>query len=63
MINKLVSWVLFELVPVLTENSRIDYVWVWVSGIPDFFNWIWEWVWRCTYPRYDTRSRHISVPV
>jgi len=30
-------WVLSEPVPVLTENPRIDCVWVWVWGIPDFF--------------------------
>jgi len=22
-----------------------------------------EWVWRCTYPRHNTRPRYISVPV
>jgi len=59
-------WVLSEPVPILMGNPRIDLVWVWVWGIPDFFNW----VWGCTYPprhrphtRHNTRPRHILVPV
>ena len=42
MANKAAPWVLPEPVPVLTENPRIEWVWVW--GISDFFNWVWGWV-------------------
>jgi len=51
MANKPVPVGIAEPVPVLTGNPRIDWVCVWVWGIPDFFNW----VWGCTYPRHNTR--------
>ena len=54
-------WVLPEPVPVLTGNPRFDQVWVWVWGIPNFFNWVWGW--GCTYPRHNTRPYHISILV
>jgi len=30
---------------------------------PDFLNWIWGWVRGYTYPRHNTRPRHISLSV
>jgi len=63
MANKPAPWVLPEPVPVLTGNPHINWVWVWVWGIPDFLNWVWGWVCGCTYPRHNTRTRHISVLV
>jgi len=48
MTNKPVSVGIVWTVPILTGNPRIDWVWVW--GIPDFFNWVWGWLWDVHIP-------------
>jgi len=39
MANELTLWVLLKLIPILMGNPYIDWVWVCVWRIPDFFNW------------------------
>jgi len=63
MANKPVPVGIIRTRPRFDGNPRIDWVWVWVWGIPDFFNWVWGWGWGYTYPRHNTRPRHISIIV
>ena len=57
MANKLIPVGISRTCPHFNGESPHSLVWVWVRGIPDFFNWVWGWVCGCTYPRYNIRPR------